>query len=94
MKDPTLYPISANENDIKSNISQFSNEKLSEIIVSYKYLGVMKDAAIFSMEELASRRAKGDRFNYEAKIEDLLSTLPKLNTDLKSLFKIPGNIKI
>lgn len=82
------------EEDLKINIPQFSNEKLIEIIVSYRYLGVMKEASILCMEELAHRRAKGDLFSYEEKINELLLTLPKLNIDLKSLFKVPGNIKL
>jgi hypothetical protein len=83
-----------NEQPMEDNIKKFSNEKLCEIITSYRYLGIMKDAAILSMEELACRRTNGNEFPYEKKIEELLQTLPKLNTDLKSLFKIPANIKL
>lgn len=71
---------------------KLSNEKLAEIIVAHRYLGVMQSQAIAAMEELAGRRAQGDQFNYEARIEELFSTLPKLNIDLTKImhsFKLP-----
>ena len=74
--------------ELFNNIGGFSNEKLCEIIVSARYLGILKDEAIGCMQELASRRTNGSDFNFETKIEELAATLPKINLDLKSLFKI------
>lgn len=75
------------EENYNKIIKQFSNEKLCEIIVSNRYLGIFHDEAIVCMEELALRRANGDSFSYEKKIDELLSILPKINLDLNQLIK-------
>jgi hypothetical protein len=75
------------ENNIQENIKQFSNEKLCEIIVSSRYLGVLREEAILSMTELASRREQGSGFPYEVRIEEIFSSLPKINLDLNTLIK-------
>lgn len=73
--------------EFKKNIDKHSNNKLCEIIVAHRYLGLMKESAIASMEELATRRTNGDQFEYEKHIDDLFSTLPKINLDLHSIVK-------
>lgn len=73
------------EDNIQENIKQFSNEKLCEIIVSNRYLGVLRDEAIACMTELAWRREQGEIFAYEQKIEELLLSLPKVNLNLKEV---------
>lgn len=71
-----------NNNDFNKNLSSFSNEKLCEIVAAYRYLGIMKNEAISSMEELAKRRLNGDQFNFEDKIIELQKDLPQINIDL------------
>jgi hypothetical protein len=73
------------EENIQENIKHFSDEKLCEIIVSNRYLGVLRDAALACMDELSARRVAGNVFPYEKRIEELLASLPKINIDLKSI---------
>lgn len=79
-------------NELETNIKQFTNEKLCEIVVSNRYLGVLREEAILCMGELATRRAQGDMFAYESKIDELLETLPKINIDLKTMLKNSNRI--
>jgi hypothetical protein len=73
--------------EFRKNIDKCSNNKLCEIIVAQRYLGIMKEEALVSMEELAKRRTNGDQFAYEKHIDELFETLPKLNLDLNSIVK-------
>lgn len=73
--------------EFKKNVLSLSNEKLCEVIVAFRYLGIMKSEAIASMEELAARRLKGEVFDYETKINDMLATLPTINLDLNKIMK-------
>lgn len=75
------------EEEIQQNIKQFLDEKLCEIIVSHRYLGVLREEALACMSELATRREQGSVFNFELRIEELLSSLPKINIDLNSMMK-------
>jgi hypothetical protein len=79
--------------ELTQNINSFTEEKLCEIIVSSRYLGILKDEAILCMQELASRRLNGSSFPFEQKIEEITATLPKINMDLKSVFKGIQSIK-
>lgn len=71
-----------NEDEFRKNLPSMSGEKLCEIIVCFRYLGLMKEESILAMEELASRRGSGDDFNYEEKIDELILNLPNINIDL------------
>lgn len=73
--------------EFKLNINKFSNEKLCEIIVTHRYLGIMRDEAICCMEELAARRVAGDVFKFEDRIKELLEGLPKIDLDLNKILK-------
>jgi hypothetical protein len=73
--------------EFNNNINQFTNDRLCEIIVSYRYLGIMKEEALAAMGELARRRACGDEFLFEQKIEELMKDLPQINIDLNQVFK-------
>lgn len=75
------------DEEFTKNIEKFSNNKLCEIVVANRYLGIMRDEAIASMQELAKRRVAGDEFAYEQHIEQLLSSLPKINLDLNQIMK-------
>lgn len=78
------------EATFQENIPKTSNNKLCEIVVANRYLGVMREEAIMCMEELAKRRANGDNFDYENHIEQLIKTLPKIHLDMSKIMKIPG----
>lgn len=75
--------------EFKNTLQIISNNKLCEIIVANRYLGVMREEAIASMEELARRRVNGDEFKYESHIEQLLESLPKFNLDISNVIKLP-----
>ena len=80
------------END--SNLTSFrillgtmSSGKLCEIIVSNRYLGIMKEEAIICMKELSRRRGSlEEEFLYEEHIKHLMADLPPINIDIKSIF--------
>lgn len=71
------------QQELLDNISKFSNEKLCEIVSAARYFGSMQAEGIVCMEELARRRADGDKFDYEGYIENLSRKLPDFNIDLK-----------
>jgi hypothetical protein len=64
---------------IKSNLPQYSNQKLCEMIVCDRYFGFEQKISTICMEELASRRLAGDVFNFEAHIERVTKELPVLD---------------
>lgn len=70
------------ENKVIENLKDYSSEKLSEIVVNYRYLGLYEKVSVAAMKELAVRRDKGDIFNYEEYIENSLKTLPLLDHKL------------
>lgn len=65
--------------------SKFNNIKLCDIIITYRYLGLMKDESISAMEELAKRRASGDVFEFEKYIEEKMKELPDFKKELNLL---------
>lgn len=84
--------------EFKTKLPTAPNEKLCEIIVASKYLGIMKEQAILCMEELARRRAAGDTFNFEQHIDKTLNDLPNYKINMKevlapSMSKILGLFK-
>ena len=58
------------------DIQKFSSQKLCEIVVASRYLGMARPEAISAMEELAARRAGGDSLAFEEEIASLLGKLP------------------
>ena len=56
-----------------------SSEYLCALIISNRYLNLYKEESVKAMEELSSRRQKGENFDYESYIEDKLNSLPDLN---------------
>ena len=77
----------AQEENFFTNVPKFSNNKLCEVIVANRYLGIMKDEAIAAMQELAKRRGSGDSFEYEKHIDELLAALPKFDLDINKIMK-------
>lgn len=78
--------------DFSEIVGLYSNNKLCEVIVSFRYLGIMKGEAINAMEELAKRRQEGSLFNFEKEIESMINDLPKIDISLSEIFnqfKIP-----
>lgn len=64
---------------MRKNIPTFSAEKLCSIIVCDRYFGCYREIAVMCMEELASRRLKGDTFAFEKVIDEGYKSLPVLN---------------
>ena len=77
----------------ESRVQKFTDCKLCEIIVSARYLGIMKDEAVESMEELSKRRNAGSKFDFEQEIQKLKDSLPKFNLNLSEVFK-KWNLKL
>jgi hypothetical protein len=57
------------------NIQSYSQDKLCDIIASHRFLGCLKDQAIFCMKELARRRYMGDSFEFERVIDEKVAYL-------------------
>lgn len=72
----------------KTNLPEMTNERLCDVVVSFQYLGVMRDEALLSMTELARRRNLGEVFDYEGYIAKALTTLPKFKLDVKQILKV------
>ena len=73
---------------LKINISDYSTEKLCEMIVCDRYLSLNKELTAFCMEELGKRRVNGDDFQFEEFIDKSFKSLPILDfsvPDLKSI---------
>jgi len=66
-------------------MEKFPSERLCEVIVTFRYLGMLKEEALEAMRILAERRGRGDKFDYEAHIDKLLAELPKINMDLNKI---------
>lgn len=65
--------------EIKNKIPTHSSNKLCEMIVTGRYLGLHPDLDILCMEELASRRSNGDPFDFETHIDNCTKELPVLD---------------
>lgn len=76
------------------DIDKFSNEKLCNIIVVSRYLGILKEQAILSMQELATRREKGDPFMFEMFIENEEKKLPDFKIDLKKKMTLGMDLSV
>jgi hypothetical protein len=59
-------------------VNLFSDQKLAEVIVAYRHLGILKELSILCMIELSKRRDEGSSFSYEDFIDEKLKGL-KLN---------------
>lgn len=75
------------EDEFQKNLPSMSQDKLCEIIVCFRYLGLMQSESILAMEELAKRRANGDFFDFEKRIEELKEGLPSINIDFNKVLK-------
>ena len=64
---------------IKSNVPQYTNEKLCEMIVCDRYFGFDQEISSVCMAELANRRVDGNHFDFESYIYKISKELPELN---------------
>lgn len=71
--------------DFATELTKMTNDKLCEIVVVYRYLGMMKEQSILAMEELGNRRKAGDTFEFEKDITEKLAGLPKIKLDIKEI---------
>lgn len=72
--------------DFDKIILEMPSERLCEIIISHRYLGLFEKESIKAMEELSRRRSCGDQFEFELYIENNLNKLPKYSLNLKNMF--------
>lgn len=64
---------------VAANVPSYSNQKLCEMIVCDRYFGFEHKISTICMAELAKRRLAGDKFNFEAHIEQVTKELPVLD---------------
>jgi hypothetical protein len=74
-------------------VSDFSSEKLGDIIVMYRYIGLYPNLSIAAMQELAHRREAGDNFLYEEYIDNNLQKSPKLSFEIPSIHVLLEQLK-
>ena len=83
---------------VRANVPQFSNEKLCDMIVTDRYLGLEHKVSSICMEELGKRRADGDTFEFETYIAKITKELPPLDFSLPNfqglISKFSGKFKI
>ena len=85
--------VEINETDAIDNLSAFSSEKLADIVIMHRYLGLYADLATAAMKELAVRREHDEVFEYETYIKNHLDRLPKLKVDLGSINNLVAKLK-
>lgn len=73
---------------IKENLPSYSSEKLCEMLVCDRYLGMGKNISIICMEELAKRRMAGDAFNFESHITEIQKELPVLDFTIPDIQEV------
>lgn len=76
-----------------SDINQFSDIKLADMVIAYRYFHIEEKRAIEAMEELAKRRENGNSFDYEEYIRSNLVSLPELKFSLSDIGKITDLLK-
>jgi hypothetical protein len=81
------------EEEILKNINTYSIEKLCDIIIANRYLGMFNKLHIPCMEELSRRRASGDMFPFEDYIENNIKDLPKLDFKITDIGAMINSIK-
>jgi hypothetical protein len=70
---------------IKEELPGYSSQKLCEMIVCDRYLGFNEKLSLICMEELSSRRSKGDNFDFESYIDASMKDMPTLDFELPDL---------
>lgn len=84
-EDGDFDNVEFNLDKIKSKIPTYSSEKLCEMVVCDRYFGCYNEMSLACMEELAARRIKGDKFDFEDYINKSMAELPVLNFDIPDL---------
>ncbi len=78
--------------------NNISSEMLAVQVVIYRTLGIDKDAAELAMQELGSRRERGDSFEFENYIEQEVNKVPKIskvdNKKLSGQFNLQAILKL
>ncbi len=85
--------VEVDEKEIIGNFPTYPSERLADLVVSYRYLGMYKNLSVAAMQELSNRRVAGDEFKYEGYIEKNLKELPEIKFDLKDLSGIMDKFK-
>jgi hypothetical protein len=78
---------------MSESLNKFSDIKLADMVIAYRYFHFEETKAIEAMEELARRRSGGNAFDYEKYIKENLATLPELNFSFSDLGKISDLLK-
>lgn len=68
-------------NTFPINIGEMTSEALCNIVVSHRYLGVLKEQSRIAMMELLRRQNLGDNFNFLNYIDEKLKEMPSLSKE-------------
>lgn len=82
-----------NVEEIVKNFPNYTSQKLCDIIVCDRYLGLMNDLSILCMKELVLRREKNEIFNFEEYIDQKYNELPKIDFSFPDIGTIIKSIK-
>lgn len=89
MTSDNIIDNSEERNESQPVVKTAPSEGLAAYVVAYRVLGIGKELAISCMEELSSRRSRGDHFDFESYIEKHIANIPKpVPLDIKGMSSI------
>jgi len=87
--DDSSLEDNSNKDPLKeADIADCSNEHLCSIVASNRYLKINPHMEIICMQELSRRRANGDNFLFENKINEYLSSFTPINSNIPDILSI------
>lgn len=81
------------EDQLREKLKDFPIEKVADIVVTSRYIGLYRNLEVEAMQELGNRRAAGNSFNYEEYIETNIKALPVINLTLPNVGSLFDAIK-
>lgn len=76
------------KNISSQDLESCSNEYLSTIVASNRYLKINPKMEILCMQELAKRRSNGDNYPFEEKIEEYVKQFTPIETNVPEIFSM------
>jgi len=73
------------EDELLAKLPELPEQKIADLIIANRYLGMFPNIATAAMSELSKRRENGSEFAYEQYITEQINKLPKLNFDVKNV---------
>jgi hypothetical protein len=91
--DDDLSMPTFNVTEVIKQVSTYESQKLSDMIICDRYLGILPKLAEACMIELAKRRENGDTYDFEGYIEKELSSLPVIDLKMPDLAEALNQVR-